>query len=167
MDAAVLVPYDEAPARGHVFRKLSKKWTRAANKYTDRKRRSRTMIEAIKTALNDSHPARAISDIIMEVDNKVGYGLTGASYIFFYRMFYEIARGQARRKRRRFSKRMLFIGADDRLTPALEMRYMFANDEWLYKHCLLDTALTRRHAAKRQRYADARALRDSSSGGEP
>ena len=37
-DAAVLVPYDEAPARGHVFRKLSKKWMRAANKYADRKR---------------------------------------------------------------------------------------------------------------------------------
>ena len=123
------------------------------------------MIEAIKTALNDSHPARTISNIIMEVESKVGYGLTGASYIFFYRMFYKIARGRAKRKRS--SKRMLVVGADDRLTPALEMRHMFANDEWLYKHCLLDTALTRRHAAKRQRYADARALHDSSSDEEP
>ena len=99
----------------------------------------------------------------MEIETKIGYRLKGASYIFFYRMFYKIARGQAKTRRRRVSKPMLVVGADDRLTPALEMRHMFANDDWLYKHCALDTALTRQHAAKRQRYDRALAKSDSSS----
>ena len=85
---------------------------------------------------------------------------------FFFDMFGKIARGQVKKRRRRRSKPMLVVGADDPLPPALEMRHMWANGDWLYKHCMLDTPLTRRHYAKRQRYDRAAPNADSSSDGE-
>ena len=115
-----LVPYDQAPARGTMFHRLSKKWMRAAKRYNDRSRRSRAMIDAIKDALNESHPARKMSDIIEEVQSKIGFRLRGQATIFFYRKFFKIARAQKKKKRRRnrVSNSMFIIGAGD-LLPLL------------------------------------------------
>ena len=144
---ACYTPGGQARACARLRKRLSKEWKKAAARLT----LSKQIVAAIDAVVDESHPVRRVSNIVRDVERRVGKPLThGAAYVFFYRKLKARLRKLTKKHRNCASRRSSYTihGVYDRLHPEQEMRRMWDNDGWLYKHSLLNTKAIRRHVQK-------------------